>query len=431
MNILLIGSGGREHALAWAMAKSPRLGKLYIAPGNPGTQKLGQNVNLAATDHAAVVAFCDSHAIDLVVIGPEAPLVDGLADPLRAKGYAVFGPSRAAACLEGSKAFTKALCDEAKVPTAAYARFTDPDQAVAYVHQQGAPIVIKADGLAAGKGVVVAQSVAEAEEAIRMMASGGLGDAGSEIVIEECLVGEEVSFFVLSDGETALPFASAQDHKAVGDGDTGPNTGGMGAYSPASVLTPALTRQVMDEIILPSIKTMKARGTPFQGVLFAGLMLTAAGPKLIEYNVRFGDPECEVMMPRLKSDLVEVLDAAARQNLHSVALEWHDVTALTVIYAANGYPAAPEKGSEIKALDQAEQQPDCLIFHAGTTLSEDGRLLANGGRVLAVTGFGHTVTQAKERASRALAVIDWPGGFHRSDIGWREIARENSQGQIS
>ena len=427
MKLLLIGSGGREHALAWALAKSPRLDALFIAPGNPGTAQIGENVALDVTDHAAVTRFCQSKAIDLVIIGPEAPLVDGLADSLRKAGFAVFGPSGIAAQLEGSKAFTKALCDEAGVPTAGYGRFTDPAEAIAYVRAKGAPIVIKADGLAAGKGVVVAQTLAEAEEAITMMASGGLGEAGAQIVVEECLFGEEVSFFVLSDGETALPFASAQDHKAVGDGDTGPNTGGMGAYSPATVLTPALTRQVMDEIILPSIRTMKARGTPFQGVLFAGLMLTASGPKLIEYNVRFGDPECEVMMPRLKSDLLAVLEAAATKNLHSISLEWHDTTALTVIYAAKGYPGTPEKGSEIKNLEQAGQQPGSLIFHAGTAQTPDGRIVANGGRVLAVTGFGKTVTEAKARATAALDVIDWPGGFHRTDIGWREIKREQDR----
>lgn len=424
MKLLLIGSGGREHSLAWALAKSPRLEALFIAPGNPGTAQIGENVALDVTDHPAVIQFCQSRAIDLVVIGPEAPLVDGLADSLRQAGFAVFGPSAIAARLEGSKAFTKALCDEAGVPTAAYGRFTDPAAALAYVRAQGAPIVIKADGLAGGKGVVVAQTLAEAEEAIAMMASGGLGEAGAQIVVEECLFGEEVSFFVLSDGETALPFASAQDHKAVGDGDTGPNTGGMGAYSPATVLTPALTQQVMDEIILPSIRTMKARGTPFQGVLFAGLMLTGSGPKLIEYNVRFGDPECEVMMPRLKSDLLSVLEAAASQTLHTITLAWHDTTALTVIYAAKGYPGTPEKGSEIKNLEQASQQPDSLIFHAGTAETADGRIIANGGRVLAVTGFGTTVTEAKARATAALDVIDWPGGFHRTDIGWREIKRE-------
>ena len=327
MNVLLVGSGGREHALSWALAKSPRLKKLFIAPGNPGTAQCGTNVPLDPDNHKAVIDFCRSEHIDLVFIGPEAPLVAGLADALEEAGIPVFGPSRTAAELEGSKAFTKALCDEAKVPTAAYARFSDPDQAIAYVREHGAPIVIKADGLAAGKGVVVAQNVAEAEEAIAMMASGGLGAAGAQIVIEECLFGEEVSYFVLSDGDTALAFTSAQDHKAVGDGDTGPNTGGMGAYSPAIVLTPALEQRVMDEIILPSIRTMKKRGTPFKGILFAGLMLTENGPKLIEYNVRFGDPECEVMLPRLKTDLLDVLEAGAKGHLDRIKLDWENKNA--------------------------------------------------------------------------------------------------------
>jgi phosphoribosylamine--glycine ligase len=427
MNVLLIGSGGREHALSWALAKSPRLKKLFIAPGNPGTAQCGTNVALDPDNHAAVIAFCRKETIDLVVVGPEAPLVGGLADALDAAGIHVFGPSKTAAQLEGSKAFTKGLCDEARVPTAAYARFTDPAQALAYVRKQGAPIVIKADGLAAGKGVVVAQSLAEAEEAITMMASGGLGEAGSQIVIEECLFGEEVSYFVLSDGDTALAFTSAQDHKAVGDGDTGPNTGGMGAYSPASVLTPALEQRVMDEIILPSIRTMKKRGTPFKGILFAGLMLTDSGPKLIEYNVRFGDPECEVMLPRLKTDLLDVLDAGAKGQLNRITLAWETTTALTVIYAANGYPGTPVKGTEIKGLEQAAAGPDTLVFHAGTTTDQTGRVLANGGRVLAVTAMADSVTRAQAKAYEALSQIDWPGGFYRRDIGWREVAREQKK----
>jgi phosphoribosylamine---glycine ligase len=427
MKVLLIGSGGREHALSWALAKSPRLEKLFIAPGNPGTAQCGTNVSLSIEDHDAVIAFCRQEAIDLVVVGPEAPLVSGLADALEQAKIKVFGPSKAAAQLEGSKAFTKALCDEAHVPTAAYARFDDPAKAMAYVRQSGAPIVIKADGLAAGKGVVVAQSLAEAEEAIQMMASGGLGDAGSQIVIEECLFGEEVSYFVLSDGEHALAFTSAQDHKAVGDGDTGPNTGGMGAYSPASVLTPALEKQVMDEIIIPSIRTMKARGTPFKGTLFAGLMLTSTGPKLIEYNVRFGDPECEVMLPRLKTDLLDVLEAGASGRLDQIKLAWENKTALTVIHAANGYPGTPLKGTEIKGVDTAARLDDILVFHAGTQHTDDGCLRANGGRVLAVTALSESVTDAQKKAYQALALIDWPEGFYRKDIGWREVAREQKK----
>ena len=427
MNVLLVGSGGREHALSWALAKSPRLKKLFIAPGNPGTAQCGTNVPLDPDNHKAVIDFCRSEHIDLVFIGPEAPLVAGLADALEEAGIPVFGPSRTAAQLEGSKAFTKALCDEAKVPTAAYARFSDPDQAIAYVREHGAPIVIKADGLAAGKGVVVAQNVAEAEEAIAMMASGGLGAAGAQIVIEECLFGEEVSYFVLSDGDTALAFTSAQDHKAVGDGDTGPNTGGMGAYSPAIVLTPALEQRVMDEIILPSIRTMKKRGTPFKGILFAGLMLTENGPKLIEYNVRFGDPECEVMLPRLKTDLLDVLEAGAKGHLDRIKLDWDNKTALTVIYAANGYPGTPVKGTEIKGLEQATALENTLVFHAGTITDKDQRVLANGGRVLAVTATGASVTEAQKKAYHALSLIDWQGGFYRRDIGWREVAREQKK----
>jgi phosphoribosylamine---glycine ligase len=422
MNILLIGSGGREHALAWKLSRSPRCNALFIAPGNPGTAQCGMNVALNITDHAAIAEFCRARAIDLVVVGPEAPLVAGLADDLAQHGIKVFGPSRQAAQLEGSKAFTKALCDEAGVPTASYARFTAEAPALAYVREKGAPIVIKADGLAAGKGVVVAQDLAEAEDAIRMMFSGGLGAAGSELVIEECLIGEEASFFVLCDGEHALPLASAQDHKRVGDGDTGPNTGGMGAYSPAPVMTPAMEERVMREIILPSITTMKQRGTPFQGVLFAGLMITQDGPKLIEYNVRFGDPECEVLMPRLETDLVDLLEAAVEGRLAHQSIAWKDQAALTVIMAAANYPGTPKTGTEIKGVDAAAVKPQTLIFHAGTK-QEGERLLANGGRVLAVTGLGKTVAEAQKRAYDAVDVIDWPGGFCRRDIGYRALGR--------
>ena len=422
MNILLIGSGGREHALAWKLSHSPRCKALFIAPGNPGTAQCGTNVTLNVSDHEAVARFCAEHAINLVVVGPEAPLVAGLADDLGRHGIRVFGPSKQAAQLEGSKAFTKALCDEACVPTAAYARFTKAEPALAYVREQGAPIVIKADGLAAGKGVVVAMTVPEAEDAIRMMFSGGLGAAGEEVVIEECLIGEEVSFFVLCDGDTAMPLASAQDHKRVGDGDTGPNTGGMGAYSPAPVMTQAMEQRVMDEIILPSIHTMKKRGTPFKGVLFAGLMITAQGPKLIEYNVRFGDPECEVLMPRLDADLVDLLEAAVDGRLGDETVRWKDEAALTVIMAAENYPGTPKTGTEIKGVAQAATLPHTIVFHAGT--KQDGkRLLANGGRVLAVTGLGKTVAEAQKRAYDAVDAIDWPGGFCRRDIGFRAIGR--------
>jgi phosphoribosylamine--glycine ligase len=427
MNVLLIGSGGREHALAWALAKSPRLERLFVAPGNPGTAACGENVVLDVADHRAVIDFCRLRGVGLVVVGPEAPLVAGLVDDLDAAGIRCFGPSRAAARLEGSKAFTKALCDEAGVPTAAYARFTAAEPAKAHIRAQGAPIVVKADGLAAGKGVVVAASVEEAEAAIDMMFSGGLGAAGAEVVIEECLVGEEASFFVLCDGDTALPLASAQDHKRVGDGDTGPNTGGMGAYSPAPVMTPEIERRTMDEIILPSIRTMKARGTPFHGVLFAGLMITEAGPKLIEYNVRFGDPECEVLMPRLADDLLELLLASAEGRLAGRSIAWRPEAALTVVFAAANYPGKPVTGTEIRAIEAAEAKPDVLVFHAGTKREPDGRLVANGGRVLAVTALGRTVREAQAKAYDALAAIDWPGGFHRTDIGRRAVEREEGR----
>lgn len=422
MNILLIGSGGREHALAWKLSRSPRCQALFIAPGNPGTAQCGMNVPLNVADHAAVARFCHERAIDLVVVGPEAPLVAGLADDLGREGIKVFGPSQQAAQLEGSKAFTKALCDEAGVPTAAYARFTSEAPALAYVREKGAPIVIKADGLAAGKGVVVAADLAEAEEAIRMMFAGGLGQAGAEIVIEECLIGEEASFFVLCDGDHALALASAQDHKRVGDGDTGPNTGGMGAYSPAPVMTSAMEKRVMEEIILPSIQSMKKRGTPFKGVLFAGLMITAEGPKLIEYNVRFGDPECEVLMPRLESDLVDLLEAAVEGRLADQNIIWKDQAALTVIMAAANYPGTPKTGTVIKGVEAAAVKPQTLVFHAGTKQDGDA-LLANGGRVLAITGLGKTVAEAQKRAYEAVAVIDWPGGFCRKDIGYRALGR--------
>ena len=430
MNVLIVGSGGREHALAWKVAQSPRVGQVFVAPGNAGSAREAgvSNVAIDVMDFAALAAFAKANGVGLTIIGPEAPLVGGIVDHFRAEGLRCFGPTQGAAQLEGSKAFTKDFLSRHGIPTAEYQTFTEIAPAEAYIRAKGAPIVVKADGLAAGKGVILADTVEQAITAVHdMLAGNAFGAAGSRVVVEEFLRGEEASFIVMVDGKNVLPLATSQDHKARDDGDQGPNTGGMGAYSPATVLTPALTRQVMDEIILPSIRTMKARGTPFQGVLFAGLMLTASGPKLIEYNVRFGDPECEVMMPRLKSDLLAVLEAAATQNLHSINLEWHDTTALTVVYAAKGYPATPEKGSEIRNLDQAGQQPDSLIFHAGTAQTSDGRIVANGGRVLAVTGFGTTVTEAKARATAALDVIDWPGGFHRTDIGWREIKREQDR----
>ncbi len=423
MNILLIGSGGREHALAWAISGSPLCDRLLVAPGNPGTAQCGENVALDIADHAAVVALCKQQGIDLVVVGPEGPLVAGIADDLVAAGIKTFGPSKAAAQLEGSKGFTKELCAEFNIPTAAFGRFGDAASAKAYVRAQGAPIVIKADGLAAGKGVVMAQTLDEADAAIDMMFSGGFGTAGAEVVIEEWMIGEEASFFALCDGSHALALASAQDHKRVGDGDTGPNTGGMGAYSPAPVMTKALEDRVMAEIIAPTLAGMQKRGAPFKGVLFAGLMITAQGPKLIEYNVRFGDPECEVLMPRLKSDIVPAFLAACDGVLSSFDLRWLDDAALTVVLAARGYPATPEKGSIIRGIEKAEAMDNVLVFHAGTKQS-GADIVADGGRVLNVVGLGKTVSEAQQRAYAAVDAIDWPGGFCRSDIGWQAVKRE-------
>jgi phosphoribosylamine--glycine ligase len=425
MNVLLIGAGGREHALAWALSASPLLSKLFCAPGNAGIAEVAECVELDSGDHDAVIQFCRDQRIELVMIGPEAPLVAGLGDALGGAGIRYCGPTKAAAQLEGSKGFTKDLCRDANIPTAAYGRFTDRDAAKAYLATQGLPIVIKADGLAAGKGVVIATTRDEAEAAIDACLSGAFGAAGSEVVIEEFLDGEEASFFALCDGVTALPLASAQDHKRVGDGDTGPNTGGMGAYSPAPVMTREITDQVMREIVQPTVKAMAERGAPFKGVLFAGLMITASGPKLIEYNVRFGDPETQVLMMRLKSDLLAALIATADGVLSNFDLRWSDDAALTIVMAANGYPGTPLKGTEIKGLDDAKQVPNVEIFHAGTR--RDGtRLLADGGRVLNVTGRGRTVAEARDAAYAAAAQIDWPGGFYRKDIGWRALQRNDA-----
>ncbi len=425
MNVLLLGSGGREHALAWAMSASPLLRKLYCAPGNAGIAEVAACVPLDLTDHAAVVAFCRENGIDFVVVGPEAPLVAGIADDLSAAGLKVFGPSRAAAQLEGSKAFTKDLCRDLDIPTAAYGRFSDAASAKAYAASQSLPIVVKADGLAAGKGVVIAATREEADEAIDACFGGAFGAAGAEVVIEEFLEGEEASFFALVDGDHALPLGAAQDHKRAFDGDEGPNTGGMGAYSPAPVMTPAMSERVMAEIIRPTVAGMAARGIPFKGVLFAGLMITADGPKLIEYNVRFGDPECQVLMMRLKSDLLAALLATADGVLGNFDLRWHDEAALTVVMAANGYPASPVTGTEIRGLDEAAKIAGVEIFHAGTR--RDGpRLIATGGRVLNVAARGQTVSEARERAYEAIGRIDWPGGFYRTDIGWRAVDRERN-----
>jgi phosphoribosylamine--glycine ligase len=423
MNILLIGSGGREHALAWSLSASPLCDRLFIAPGNPGTAQHGTNVVVDVADHAAVIAFCRTMNVDFVVVGPEAPLVAGLVDDLKAAGIKAFGPSKAAAQLEGSKAFTKDLCAEFGIPTAAYRRFSDAETAKSYVRSYGVPIVVKADGLAAGKGVVVATSFEEAEAAIDMMIGGGLGAAGAEVVIEAFLEGEEASFFALCDGKSAIPFGTAQDHKRVYDGDQGPNTGGMGAYSPAAVLTPELQERVMREIIMPTLAGMQARGTPYTGILYAGLMLTEKGPQLIEYNARLGDPETQVLLPRLRSDLVTAFLAACDGVLDSISLQWSNEAALTVVMAAKGYPGAVEKGSEIRGIDKAEALDGILVFHAGTKQSGD-RIVANGGRVLNVTAMGRTITEAQRKAYEAVDRIDWPQGFCRRDIGWRAVERE-------
>jgi len=427
MNVLIIGGGGREHALAWAIAASPKLGQLYCAPGNPGIAEVAACVALDVQDHQAVVDFCRVNAVELVVIGPEAPLVAGLADDLRAAGVRCFGPGKEAAQLEGSKAFTKELCAAAAIPTARYRSFSDAAAARAYVADHPLPVVIKADGLAAGKGVAIAETREDAIAFIDDCFGGKFGNAGASVVIEEFLVGEEASFFVLCDGTNILPLATAQDHKRVGDDDTGPNTGGMGAYSPAPVMTDELIARTLEEIIQPTVDELRNRGTPYQGVLYAGLMITPDGPKLIEYNVRFGDPETQVLMLRAdRAGLLEALDAAARGALHDLQLAWKDEVALTVVMAAEGYPGTPKRGTEIKGLEAFGEADDLMVFHAGTMQDALGRLVANGGRVLNVTARGGSVAEAKARAYAAIEKIDWKGGFCRSDIGWRAIARERT-----
>ncbi len=423
MNILLLGSGGREHALAWKMAASPLTDRLVCAPGNAGIAREAQCVALDIADPAAVIALCRAKEIDFVVVGPEAPLCAGIVDDLEAAGVKTFGPSRAAARLEGSKGFAKDLCRSNGIPTAAYERFRAAEPAKTYVRAHGVPSVVKADGLAAGKGVVVAQNLAEADAAIDMMLGGGLGEAGAEVIIEEFLDGEEASFFALCDGDTAIPLASAQDHKRACDGDKGPNTGGMGAYSPAAIIDNAMSERIMHGIVLPTLRAMTAMGTPYKGVLYAGVMITGAGPKLIEYNVRFGDPECQVLMLRLKSDLLPALIAARDGMLKSFDLRWHPQAALTVVMAAKGYPGAYAKGSVIAGLDEAAAVEGVEIFHAGTK-ADGGRILANGGRVLNVCALGDTVREAQRRAYAAVSRIRWPEGFCRHDIGWRAVERE-------
>ena len=417
MNVLLIGSGGREHALAWALSASPLLTKLYCAPGNPGIAQVAELAAIDIADHGAVIGLCKAKSIDFVVVGPEAPLVAGLVDDLNAEGFKAFGPSKFAAQLEGSKGFTKDICTNYNIPTAAYGRFTDLEKAKVYLASQGAPIVIKADGLAAGKGVTVAMTLPEAEAALKDIFSGRFGEA--ECVIEEFLEGEEASFFVLSDGVHTLPLATAQDHKRVGDGDVGPNTGGMGAYSPAPCMTEALCAEALEKIVKPTVKALADMGHPYVGVLYAGLILTKDGPKLIEYNARFGDPETQVLVMRLRDDLLTLLLATIDGTLDKVSVRWRDDFALTVVMAAKGYPGDYVKGTEIRGLAQNFGE-DVEIFHAGTAV-KDGKLLAVGGRVLNVTALGKTAREAQIEAYEAIGKIDWPGGFCRKDIGWRAV----------
>ena len=417
MQVLIVGSGGREHALAWAISASPLVDKLFCAPGNAGIDEEAECVPVAATDIRGLVEFCRGERIEFVVVGPEAPLVLGLVDALEAEGIAAFGPSAAAAVLEGSKAFTKDLCMRAQIPTAAYRRFRDPAAAKAYVAAQGMPIVVKADGLAAGKGVIIATDTDAANRAVdAALIANRFGAAGRQIVVEDFLAGEEASFFALVDGKDALPLATAQDYKRVGEGDTGPNTGGMGALSPAPRLSPALEQTVMDRVILPAVAAMEREGRPFKGVLYAGLMLTEAGPQLLEFNTRFGDPECQVLMMRLMSDLLPALIAAHDGVLKSVDLRWHAESALCVVMAGKGYPDEPHRGGEIRGLDTAGIDPKVKIFHAGTRRS-DGRLIADGGRVLGVTALGRDLADAHNRAYAAVDRIDWREGFCRRDIG--------------
>jgi len=426
MNILLVGSGGREHALAWKLAAAPSCSRLYASPGNPGIAEHGPIVALDVADHKAVIGFCHEKDIALVVIGPEVPLVAGLADDLRAEGIAVFGPSKAAAQLEGSKGFTKDLCARAKIPTARYERVTSLEAAWGALKHFDAPFVLKADGLAAGKGVVIAETREEAQEALSEMFDGKFGSAGSEVVIEEFMTGEEASFFALTDGDTILPFGTAQDHKRVGEGDTGPNTGGMGAYSPAPVLTDALVDRAMREIVEPTVRALSDEGMPYSGVLYAGLMLTDEGPKLVEYNIRFGDPECQVLMMRFEGDLPALLMACSTGKLASAdPVRFSDDTALTVVMAAEGYPGTPKKGGTID-LGSAEAE-GAKVFHAGTARGGDGALVSSGGRVLNVTARGSNVTQAQAGAYKAVDAITFEQGFCRRDIGWREVEREKNE----
>jgi len=421
VKVLVIGSGGREHALCWALAASPLVDGLFCAPGNGGIREVATCLPVDVLDFDGIVAACRQHAVDFVVVGPEAPLVAGLVDRLTAEGIRAFGPNASAARLEGSKAFTKEICTRFGIPTAASGTFSEAGPAKDFVRAHGAPIVVKADGLAAGKGVIIAMTVDEALTAVDDILGGQFGAAGAQVVIEEFLEGEEISFFALCDGRTALELVSAQDHKRVFDGDQGPNTGGMGAYSPAPALTPALQAEVMERIIAPTMAGMAEIGAPFTGILFAGLMLTKDGPKLLEYNTRFGDPECEVLMLRLKSDLLPALIAACDGQLADFTLRWRDDFAMCVVMAANGYPGAVEKGSVIGNLEAANAVEGVKVFHAGTRAEADGRITAQGGRVLGVSAIAGSVAEARDRAYRAVDLIDWPGGFCRRDIGWRAL----------
>ncbi len=421
MRILVVGSGGREHSLCWAISASPLCDKLFCAPGNPGIAALAECLPVGAEDIPGIVALAKREKIDFVVVGPEAPLVAGIVDRLAEAGIPAFGPMAAAAQLEGSKGFMKDFCARAGVPTAEYRRFTDAAAARAYIREKGAPIVVKADGLAAGKGVVVAATLDEALAAIDdAMVAGRFGKAGAEVVVEEFLDGEEASFFALCDGEHALSFGAAQDHKRVGDGDTGPNTGGMGAYSPTKLVDAAMEKRIMETIVLPTVKTMAKEGAPFKGVLFAGLMIGKAGPKLIEFNVRFGDPECQTLMLRLKSDLLPALIASQQGELKRFDLRWRDDTAICVVMAAEGYPNTPKKGTEIRNLDAAGKLDGVTVFHAGTK-ADGAKIVADGGRVLGVCAIGKTAKDAQAKAYKAVDAIDWPGGFCRRDIGWRVL----------
>ena len=420
MNILILGSGGREHSLAWAIKQNPKTDRLIVAPGNAGIAMLAEVADFDILDSAEVVAFCEENAIDFVIVGPEAPLAAGVADATRAAGILTFGPSAEAARLEASKAFTKEICDACAAPTAAYARFTQAAPARDYIKARGVPIVVKADGLAAGKGVIVAMTEAAALAAVDDMFGGEFGAAGAEVVIEDFMTGEEASFFILTDGVNALPIGTAQDHKRVGDGDTGPNTGGMGAYSPAPVLTEAIQARAMAEIVLPTLREMARRGTPYQGVLYAGLMIEGGRGRLVEYNARFGDPECQVLMMRLGAQVLDLALACAEGRLEAARVNWADDHALTVVMAAKGYPGAYEKGSVIGGLDRMPEDSRHMCFHAGT-VEKEGRIVANGGRVLNITARGDTLEEARNRAYAMIDLLDWPEGFCRSDIGWRAL----------